>query len=273
MITITFLGGGKMARALIEGLKSISYEGVVQVIEPDKRIRENLKIDFDVTISEENIEKQYDHLISNSDILILSIKPQTFRKISKEFKNNISNKQTIISIMAGINIPTITDYINSKKIIRIMPNTPVQVKSGMSMWTSSKHVDKSSLDFCKNLLKSIGKEIYTSNENNLDIATAISGSGPAYVFLMIESLSEAGIQLGLKKEISLDLAIQTVFGSGKLALSSKTSPQELRKNVTSRGGTTEAGIKSMLDNGLDQSIIKGVKAAFEKSIELGIRKN
>ena len=90
---------------------------------------------------------------------------------------------------------------------------------------------------------------------------------------MIESLSEAGIQLGLKKEISLELAIQTVFGSGKLALSSKTSPQELRKNVTSRGGTTEAGIKSMLDNGLDQSIIKRVKVAFEKSIELGIRKN
>ena len=258
-----------MAKSLIEGLRSFSHEGLIQVIEPEKNIRENLKNNLNVIVSNKNIEDQYKSFIPNSDILILSIKPQTFRNISVSLKKHISNEQTIISIMAGISISTITKYIKLNKIIRIMPNTPVQVKSGMSMWTASKNINSDSMNFCKNLLKSIGKEIYTDNENNLNIATAISGSGPAYVFLMIECLTESGVKLGLNYDISLELAIQTVFGAGKLALLSNISPKELRKNVTSPGGTTEAGIKSMLKNRLDQSIIEGVKVAFEKSIELG----
>ena len=268
-MVITFLCGGKMATSLIEGLQSISHKGLIQVIEPEKKIREKLKNHFNVIVLDKDIEDQYKNFISNSDVLILSIKPQTFKEISVALEKYVSKEQTIISIMAGISIPTITNYLKSNNIIRIMPNTPVQVKSGMSMWTASENVNSNSLDFCKNLLKSIGKEIYTSNENNLDIATAISGSGPAYVFLMIESLTESGVRLGLEYDISLELAIQTVFGAGKLALLSNISPKELRKNVTSPGGTTEAGIKSMLKNGLDQSIIEGVNAAFEKSIELG----
>ena len=175
--------------------------------------------------------------------------------------------------MAGIKISTIAEHLKSKKIIRIMPNTPVQVKAGISMWTSSKFVTQKSKSFCKTLLESIGEEIYTSNENDLNIATAISGSGPAYVFLMIESLVKSGIELGLNPRIALKLATQTVFGSGKLAIFSKETIKQLRENVTSPGGTTEAGINSMLQSGLDQSIIDGVKVAFEKSIELGVRKN
>ena len=270
---ITFLGGGKMARALIAGLKSIPNKGVIQVIEPEEQIRISLKEDFNISTLDENVDIQYKNFIPDSDILILSIKPQIFSAISNNFRDYISEHQTILSIMAGINISTINESLNSKKIIRIMPNTPVQIKAGMSMWTSSKYVDQKSKIFCRILLESIGNEIYTSDENHLDIATAISGSGPAYVFLMIESLVESGVKLGLKSEIALKLATQTVFGAGKLALCSEETPKQLRKNVTSPGGTTEAGVNSMLRSGLDQSIVEGVKAAFEKSIELGVSKN
>ena len=163
---------------------------------------------------------------------------------------------------------TIGLKLEHKKLIRVMPNTPAQIRQGISAWTASKEVDQPTLEFVKDMLQAIGDEIRFSDEKNIDVATALSGSGPGYVFVFIEALTDAGVELGLPVQTARDLASQTVLGSAALQRESGEHPAELRNMVTSPGGTTAAGLASLENGGFRGIIADAVRAAFERGEDL-----
>ena len=217
---------------------------------------------------------QIDEKIADFDTIVFAVKPQVFRNFPKDEKmahlsKFVTEKQLVLSIMAGIPIATITDFLlNAKKIIRIMPNTPALVGEAMSVLAPSNDVVTEDIEFAKEIFESIG-QVEVLSENALDAVTGLSGSGPAFVMMFIEALTQGGILCGLTKKTAEKLAIQTVLGSTKMASESGLSVEELRHAVTSPGGTTIAGVAALEENGFRNSVIKAVRAACIRSEELG----
>lgn len=170
--------------------------------------------------------------------------------------------------MAGVKLHSIGLKLEHKKLIRVMPNTPAQIRKGISAWTASDDVDESILEFVSSMLKAIGDELKFSDEKNIDISTALSGSGPGYVFVMIEALADAGVDLGLPVHVARHLASQTVLGSAALQRESGKHPAELRNMVTSPGGTTAAGLAALEKGGFRATIADAVCSAYERGEEL-----
>ena len=217
---------------------------------------------------------QIDQKIADFDTIVFAVKPQVFRNFPKDEKmahlsKFVTEKQLVLSIMAGIPIATITDFLlNAKKIIRIMPNTPALVGEAMSVLAPSNDVATEDIEFAKEIFESIGL-VEVLSENALDAVTGLSGSGPAFVMMFVEALTQGGILCGLTKKTAEKLAIQTVLGSTKMASESGLSVEELRHAVTSPGGTTIAGVAALEENGFRNSVIKAVRAACIRSEELG----
>tara|TARA_B100000427_G_scaffold329704_1_gene347192 strand:- start:643 stop:1449 length:807 start_codon:yes stop_codon:yes gene_type:complete len=260
---IAFIGGGTMAQAIISVLTCSSKKYEIIVSEPIETVRNKIKKKFELVAINDNLLA-----IENSDIIILCIKPQNFKIVANEIRRKITNIQTIVSIMAGTNINTISNSLSTMNIIRVMPNTPAQIGKGISAWHSTLTVSEKSKLAVKEILSMLGEEIQFQEEKYIDMATAISGSGPAYVFLFIEFLEKVGVEIGLPNDKIRQLILQTISGSVELLSNSDKSPEELRKLVTSPGGTTEAGINSMIMNNFHKSIVTGVKKAYERGKEL-----
>ena len=260
---VVFIGGGTMAQAIISSLIGSSKKFEIKVSDPILTVRNEIKKKFELFVTDDN-----SLAIKNADLIILCIKPQHFKIVANQISGEITNDQTIVSIMAGININTISKAISTMKIIRIMPNTPAQIGKGISAWNSTLQVSKESKLAVKEILGVLGDEIEFNEEKYIDMATAISGSGPAYVFLFIEFLQKVGKEIGLPNDKIKHLVIKKISGSVELLSNSDKSPEELRKLVTSPGGTTEAGINSMIMNNFHKSIVKGVKKAYERAKEL-----
>lgn len=214
-------------------------------------------------------------IIDKVDIVILAVKPQVFPTLFKEFqmsnvKLQMSNK-LIISIAAGIPISNIKNYLGVKQpVIRVMPNLAAMVGESMSVWVKSIEVTKDQEDIAREVLQSIGKEIYLENEDLIDAVTAISGSGPAYVFYLTELLESNARDLGIPPDAASILARQTVVGSAKFLANLEKSPKELRLNVTSKGGTTEAAFKTFDEINLKAVFRNGIKAAWSRAKELRV---
>jgi pyrroline-5-carboxylate reductase len=264
--TLGFIGGGFMAEAIIKGiLKSdLLPPSNIHVGELNPSRQKYLQKEYGITATANNIS-----VIDSTNIIILAIKPQIFSQIANEIKSFLSPNQTIISILAGTRIETLTKSLKHNQVIRIMPNTPVQIGQGMSIWTSTKNIDKKIHLFCSNMLQSIGEEIYINEEDFIDLATAISASGPAYVFLFIESLIDAAIHLGADSDIAHKLVTQTVLGSALLVNSTKKSPSELREAVTSPGGGTAEALHTFETSNFRGVIAEAVNSAYKKYKELG----
>jgi pyrroline-5-carboxylate reductase len=171
--------------------------------------------------------------------------------------------------MAGVRIATLAAAFGHDRNVRVMPNTPAAIGEGISAWTATPEVDPAQLETVSALLRSVGGEVYVEDEKKIDMATALNGSGPAYVFLFIESLIEAGVIMGLTRQQSELLAVQTVLGSARYALESEQSPADLRAAVTSPGGTTAAGLLEFEKGAFRSTVIEGVRAAHRRAIELG----
>ena len=263
---ISFVGGGAMAEAIIAGAlgKRLASAKDIRVGEPVEERRTALSHRYNIYTTASNTES-----IENADLIVLSIKPQQIDKVLEELLGKVTKKQTIVSILAGISIKKIKEGLNFSRVIRVMPNTPAQIGEGISAWTADTSVDEPEKENVRSILQGLGHEVYIQDESYLDIATALSGSGPAYVFLFIESLADAGIQLGINEEISYKLALQTVLGSAKLVQETGKSPMELRHMVTSPQGTTEAAIKDLDLNHFREIIFSAVQAAYKRSKELG----
>ena len=261
-----FIGGGRMAEAMIGGVLA---DGVVgrEDISVGEMLEERcqlLRERFGVFATTSNPEAA-----DRGEIVVLSVKPQHLPEVMEQLDGTLRREQAVLSIVAGARMSTIMEGLAHQAVIRVMPNTPAQIGEGISLWTCSPQVDHNMRPMAQAILKTLGEEIYVSDEKYLDMATALSASGPAYVFLFIESLIDAGVHLGLPREMSRDLAVQTVLGSAKLAKATGKHPAELKDMVVSPGGTTVEALLSLEEGGFRASVINAVLAAYEKSLELG----
>jgi pyrroline-5-carboxylate reductase len=207
--------------------------------------------------------------ISNADVIVLAVKPQSLAAVMTELKGELEESQLIFSIVAGARLDTIRRGLEHEAIIRAMPNTPAQVKQGMSVWTATDAVTQAQKDMAKTILDAMGEEIYVADEKYIDMATAVSGSGPAYIFLMMEALIDAAVHIGLPRKTAEKLVAQTVLGSAYLSKETGKHAAELKNMVTSPGGTTAEGLLCLEKGGLRAIIAQAVIAAYEKAQRLG----
>ena len=263
---ISFIGGGNMASAILSGLKNNGFSmSAIQVIEPDAEKRAALTSQFGVLT--------YAHYVAMPDtsaqIIVLAVKPQQMRTVCEQLKAKLS-KQLVISIAAGIRTGELSRWLNDyTAIVRVMPNTPAQIQAGVSALYAMPGVQAAQREQAKRILDAIGLSLWLDDETKMDAVTAISGSGPAYVFYLIEALRDAAIVLGLNPAEANLLAMQTFSGASLLAQQANSDIQTLRAQVTSKGGTTEQGILSLESAHIKQIILAAATAAAKKSKMLG----
>jgi pyrroline-5-carboxylate reductase len=261
---ISFIGGGNMAKAIIGGLKNNGFNTAeITVIELDPEKRVQLSKEFSVQTSADYID------VSNTDVIILAVKPQQLREVCSLLLPILST-QLVISIAAGIRSQDISRWLDGyKSIVRVMPNTPAQIQAGVSALYADASLSQVQRDRAATIMMAVGKILWLDDEAKMDAVTAISGSGPAYVFYLIEALQDAAVGLGLKAEDARMLALQTFAGASLLAAQSNEDIQTLRAQVTSKGGTTEQGILALEAANIKSAIMSAAKAAAEKSVLLG----
>lgn len=264
-LKIAFIGGGNMSQAIIGGLLSggRTAQNCI-VIDPNDAARAALAADGVVTSA------AFDARVLESAIIVLAVKPQMMKEALAPLAGKLEN-QLIISIAAGIDIDTIGRWLNGYKlIVRTMPNTPALIHAGITGLYAPTNINDAQRAMAQDLLSSVGKTVWFENEDMLNAVTAVSGSGPAYVFYMIEALENAAIELGFSPQAARLFAQETFLGSAKLAAASQESPLALRMKVTSKRGTTERAIESFDAADLKSKFIGGVKAARDRSRELGL---
>ena len=263
---LAFIGGGTMAEAIISGVLSsgVTTAEDVSVGEPLEERRRTLRNCYGVFATAVNAEAA-----EPGDIVVLSVKPQDLTGVLASLNGSLRKDQAALSIVAGARVSTIVEGLGHEAVIRVMPNTPAQIGEGMSLWTCSPQVPEAAREAARSVLGTVGKEVYVSDEKYLDMATALSASGPAYVFLFIEALIDAGVHVGLPRDMSRTLALQTVLGSTKLLEETGRHPAALKDMVTSPGGTTVEGLLALEQGGLRATVINAVAAAYKRSVELG----
>jgi pyrroline-5-carboxylate reductase len=275
---IGFIGAGNMGEAIVGALiqADIFSPDKIYVSDVSKERLDMMNKTYGIHITEDNAA-----LFSECDIVILAVKPQQMEQVLSHIAGQkgyaVANRKIVISIAAGYRIQKIESLLytpldegdrKNMPIIRVMPNTPALVLSGMSGMSPNSHAAPEDLKICKTILESMGKVLEFEEEEKLDAVTAVSGSGPGYVFYFIESMTEAGIRAGLDPEDAAVLTLATFKGAVKLMEERGESPQELRRKVTSPGGTTAAALKVMEDNNLKQCIVDAIAAAARRSKEL-----
>ena len=207
--------------------------------------------------------------IAGADVVVLAIKPQTLPQAMPDLAGKLKPSQLVLSIIAGAKMATLAAGLKHDRIVRVMPNTPAQIGEGMSVWTATPKVTGRQRQMAARILKRIGNEIFVTDERLLDAVTAVSGSGPAYFFLFVESLIDAAVEIGLDRDMARVMVLQTMLGSGHLIQKSGRTPAELREMVTSKGGTTAAAL-AVFEQGDFRGLVKrAIAAAHRRSRELG----
>ena len=264
--TLAFIGSGTMAEAMIKGILNNGLTDPRRIIASGPRPERGRELEerYGVRSTTDNEEAA-----QAGDIVVLSIKPRVLPFVLDDLRSLIRPHQLIFSIVAGARIGTIAQVLQHLAIVRVMPNTPAQVGEGMSVWTATPEVTEEQRAQARAILQALGTEIYVEDEDALDMATAVSGTGPTYVFLMMEALVEAGVHLGFSRLVARKLVIQTVLGSALFAEESGRHLAELRNMVTSPGGTSAEAIYQLEKGGLRTIISKAVWAAYQKSKLLG----
>jgi pyrroline-5-carboxylate reductase len=263
-MNIGFIGGGNMARAIISGLKKNYFSmSTITVMELDAEKRAQLTAKFNINTTDQQAG------IAPCDVIVLAVKPQQLKEVCSQLRSLLST-QLIISIAAGVRSIDLARWLgNYPSIVRVMPNTPAQIQAGISALYATQNVTPSQREQATTILAAVGKTLWLDEEGKMDAVTAISGSGPAYVFFMIEALQEAGIELGLSADDARMLALETFAGASLLASQSADDVKTLRAQVTSKGGTTEQGIFALETGNIKSIIARAAKAAAEKSVLLG----
>jgi pyrroline-5-carboxylate reductase len=267
---IGFIGGGNMAEAMIKGLLSASFIEAknVFVSEPSEAKRNTLHAEYKIKVSADNRE-----LVKKCDIIILAVKPQIVQKVLRDIASLVGRDKLVISIAAGVPIAIMDDVLRGGKnkkfsIVRTMPNTPALVQEGVTAIASGEHVRKIDVKIAHRIFEAVGRTVDVE-EDQLDAVTGLSGSGPAYIFMLIEALSDAGVKMGLSREVANTLTIQTVLGSAKLARESGKHPGELKDMVTSPAGTTISGLHALEEGSFHTTLMNAVEDATLRSRELG----
>jgi pyrroline-5-carboxylate reductase len=262
---ITFIGSGNMGEALLGGLlkaKLTHRQNIVATDIHDERLQHIAK-KWGVTVMTDNRQA-----ISAADVIVLCVKPQTISEVLNEIKENIREEQLIISILAGITTQTINQFIGKKNpVVRVMPNIPAVVDEGASGLCLGEYAQEVHKEIAMSIFKAVG-EVEVVKESQMDIITGLSGSGPAYIYIIIEALTDGGVMMGLPRDVAMRLATQTVLGSAKLVRETGVHPAVLKDQVTTPGGTAIAAIKELETHGLRPMLIRAVETATNKSREL-----
>ena len=264
--TLAFIGGGNMARSIIGGLVSSGWPvDRVRVSDPSRSQRDFLEDEFNLSCFEDNGQ-----CVETAETVILAVKPQVLRQALDSIRDPLVARQPLlISIAAGIRSTTIARWVGEEiPIVRVMPNTPALVNCGISgMMANPLASDQQKRD-AEQIMRAVGEIVWVDSDEDIDTVTGISGSGPAYFFKLMEIMIQTGVQHGLDGPTAGKLALQTALGAAKLALDSEHGPDELRRQVTSPGGTTEAAIRAMEDRDIDATFSSGITAAIVKSDDL-----
>ena len=263
---LAFIGGGAMAEAMIAGVlrNNVAAPGGIAVSDVADARRKHLQSAYGVSPFADNAA-----CTRGADLVVLAVKPQNAAEVLANIKDAVTPKQAVLSIMAGVTIAAITRGLGKDAVVRAMPNTPGQIGAGMTVWTATSAVTAAQRDAAAQVLSALGKQFPVPEEKYLDVATAVNGSGPAYAFLFIEALIDAGVYLGLARDLARELAVQTVLGSATMVAQSGQHPAVLRDMVASPGGTTVEALLVLEDQGLRATVMKAVIAAYRKSKSLG----
>ena len=259
---LAFVGAGVMAEAMIAGLLGRALVAPEQIVasHPREDRRRRLAERFGIGTAEGNREAA-----SGADLVFLTIKPQMLGVVSKQLHGRLEPRQVAISILAGATIASLVRGLGHDAIVRVMPNTPAQIGQGMSVWTATRDVEQTQRERVRAVLGALGTELEVEEEKYVDMATALSGTGPTYVFLMMEALIDAGVHMGFPRRIAEEIVVQTVAGSVAFARDSGKHMAELRNMVTSPGGTSAEAIYQMEKGGLRTVFSRAVYAAYQRT--------
>lgn len=255
-----------MAGAMIAGItqQELIKPGHITASDPYPAQLDKLAERYQVHTTSNNIAA-----VKDKDIVVLSIKPQTLGEVGAELQGHLPGHALVLSIIAGATITKISQKLHHFSVVRVMPNTPAQVGKGMSVWTATTEVSETQRSQARMILGALGDELYVDHEDYLDMATALSGTGPAYVFMFMEAMIDAGVQMGFSRRISEQLVLQTIEGSVAFARYTQRHPAELRNMVTSPGGTTADALYQLEKGGFRTVLSKAIWAAYQKSRHLG----
>ena len=263
--TITFVGPGAMAEAMISGLIRQRMAEPEHLVVTGPRVQrvEQLREKFGVRAFTDNAEAA-----SKADVVVLSVKPQRLSGVMKGLKT-IRPEALVLSIIAGATIRKLSTGLKHHAIVRSMPNTPAQIGEGITVWTASEAVSEEQKEIARAILSALGEEVFVEDEYYLDMATALSGTGPAYVFMFMEALIDAGVHMGFPRRIAEQLVVQTIRGSTSYYLQVGRHPATLRNQVTSPGGTSAEALYYLEKAGFRTAISRAIWAAYQRSLELG----
>ncbi|HEX3895216.1 MAG TPA: pyrroline-5-carboxylate reductase [Rudaea sp.] len=263
---IAFIGGGNMARSIIGALIATGFaKDTIAVSEPNADLRERLASDFSVAVHASNTDASRD-----ADVLVLAVKPQMMKTVCADLRDVVqSRKPLVVSIAAGITIRQLDAWLGGDiAIVRCMPNTPALIGAGAAGLCANARVTREQRELAQNILDATGISRWIDDEKLMDTVTALSGSGPAYFFLLVEALEEAAVAQGMPRDVARELATQTCFGAGKMLAASDVDAAELRRRVTSPGGTTQAALESFGADDFNAIVARAVAAATKRGGEL-----
>jgi len=263
---IAFIGGGNMGEATLSAVldKGLSTPEAISVSDTAEARRQHLEQKYGVAVTSSNRQA-----IDKGDVVVLAIKPQHLVGVMTELSGQLQPTQVVLSIIAGARMDALCRGLNHNCVVRAMPNTPAQIGKGISVWTATAEVTELQKEWGRSILGAMGKEIYVGGEEYIDMATAVSGSGPAYIFLFMESLVDAAVYIGLPRGMAQELVLETILGAGCFVQRSGKSLAELRKMVTSPGGTTAEALLQLEKGGFSKLVKQAVRAAYNKAKDLG----
>ncbi len=263
---VAFIGGGIMGEAMIRGLITRDIVAPEQIIAADPMAErlDDLRGRYGIRVTVSNAEAA-----ESGQVIVLSIKPQNLAEVMPGIRGHLRRQDLLLSILAGTPIRKLADGVAHAAVVRAMPNTPAQIGQGMTVWTATPEVTPEQRAQAQAILGALGVELFVGDEGYLDMATALSGTGPAYIFMFMEALVDAGVHLGFSRRVSEQLVFQTMRGSLEYAAQSGKHVAELRNQVTSPGGTTAAALYHLEKGGLRTVLSRAIWAAYQRSVELG----
>jgi len=261
---IAFIGAGNMAASLIGGLRAKCLDAAqIRASDPGEETRARVSAEHGIEVFADNADA-----IQGVDVIVLAVKPQAMKAVCEAIRPSLKPNQLVVSIAAGITCASMNNWLGAQPIVRCMPNTPALLRQGVSGLYATGEVSAEQRQQAEELLSAVGIALWLEEEQQLDAVTAVSGSGPAYFFLLIEAMTAAGVKLGLPADIAAQLTVQTALGAAHMAVASDVDAAELRRRVTSPAGTTEAAIKSFQAGGFEALVEKALGAAAHRSAEM-----
>ena len=261
---IAFIGAGNMASSLIGGLLAKGLDAAqIRASDPGAETRAKVTAEHGIEVFADNAQA-----VQDADVIVIAVKPQAMKAVCQDLRPHLKPHQLLVSIAAGITCASLLNWLGNQPLVRCMPNTPALLGKGVSGLFATADVTAEQCQQADELLSAVGIVLWVDTEAQIDAVTAVSGSGPAYFFLLIEAMTAAGVKLGLPREVAEQLAQHTALGAAHMAVASDVDAAELRRRVTSPAGTTEAAIKSFQADGFEVIVEKALSAAAHRSAEM-----